>query len=85
MRSSWTEGRVRWQVSTLTVSSGAVISVDFSPDGKSVVTGSDDDLVKIWNAEPGAEVSSSVRARSGWRGAGIAFLGIRVCNVVEVV
>ena len=35
-------------------------SVDFSPDGKHVVSGSEDKLVKIWNTETGAEVSSFV-------------------------
>ena len=45
---------------TLTVLSGAVYSVDFSPDSKSIVAGSEDNLVKIWDAEPGAEVSSFV-------------------------
>jgi len=35
------------------------MSVDFSPDGKHVISGSHDKLVKIWNAETGAEVSGS--------------------------
>jgi WD40 repeat protein len=33
-------------------------SVAFAPDGKRVVSGSGDSLVKIWNAETGVEVSS---------------------------
>ena len=33
-----------------------VRSVAFSPDGKRVVSGSSDKLVKIWDAETGAEV-----------------------------
>ena len=33
-----------------------VNSVTFSPDGKGVVSGSSDELVKIWNAKTGAEV-----------------------------
>ena len=40
--------------------SGAVTSASFSPNGKRVVSGSIDQLVKIWDAETGAEVSSSV-------------------------
>ena len=43
---------------TLTGHSGIVFSVAFSRDGKRVVSGSDDDFVKIWNTETGAEVSS---------------------------
>ena len=36
-----------------------VISVAFSPDGKRLVSGSGDQLVKIWDAEAWAEVSSA--------------------------
>jgi hypothetical protein len=52
---------------TLTDSAG-VNSVAFSPNGKRVVSGSADNLVKIWNAETGAEVRSFVGVRWGWRG-----------------
>ena len=38
--------------------SDSVLSVAFSPDGKHVVSGSADMLVKIWNAKTGVEVSS---------------------------
>ena len=38
--------------------SDAVFSVDFSPDGKHFVSGSDDYLVKIWDTQTGAVVSS---------------------------
>ena len=41
-------------------SGGAVNSVGFSPDGKRVVSGSDDGLVKLWNTETGARVISSL-------------------------
>jgi len=40
--------------------SGTVNSIAISPDGKRVVSGSDDKRVKMWNAETGAEVSSFV-------------------------
>jgi len=60
---SWAEERVRWQVRTLTGHSQRVYSVDFSPDGKWIVSGSEDKLVKIWDAEPGAEVRSFVGVR----------------------
>jgi WD40 repeat protein len=36
---------------------GLVRSVDFSLDGKRIVSGSHDADVKIWNVETGAEVS----------------------------
>ena len=45
-----------WQVRTLAGHSGSVLTVAFSPDNKRVVSGSDDKLVKIWDANTGAEV-----------------------------
>ena len=52
--------RISWQVCTLTGHSGNVLAVAFSLDGKRVVSGSHDTLVKIWAAEPEAEVSSAL-------------------------
>jgi len=46
------------QVRTLTGHSGIVFSVAFSRDGNRVVSGSDDNLVKIWDTETGGGVSS---------------------------
>jgi len=43
-------------VGTLKGHAGTVCSAAFSPDGKRVVSGSTDRLVKIWNAETFAEV-----------------------------
>jgi WD40 repeat protein len=40
--------------------SDPVAAVVFSPDGKWFVSGSNDSLVKIWDTETGAEVSSFV-------------------------
>ena len=37
---------------------GAVYSAAFSPDGKLIVSGSFDKLVKIWDTKTGAVVSS---------------------------
>ena len=53
-----------WQVHTLTSDGWDLMrSVAFSPDGKFVVGGSDEDkLVKIWDAETGAKVRSFVAA-----------------------
>jgi len=39
---------------------GWVNSVDFSPDGKHVVSGSDDTLAKIWDVATGALVSEQL-------------------------
>ena len=36
--------------------SDSVLSVSYSPDGKHIVSGSDDKTVKIWDAQSGEEV-----------------------------
>ena len=54
------------QVHTLTGHSSAVHSVAVSPNGKHCVTGSSDNLVKIWDAETWAEVSSYMGLRGVW-------------------
>jgi WD40 repeat protein len=51
--------------------SDLVTSVAFSWDRKRVVSGSQDKLVKIWNAETGALVRSFVRGRGGSWGDGL--------------
>ena len=51
------------QVHTLTGHSDNVWSVAFSPSGNRIVSGSDDNLVKIWDTETGVEVSSFVGVR----------------------
>ena len=55
-----------WQVHTLIGHSSHLNSepsVAFSPDGNLIVSASWDDLVKIWDTETGAEVSSCVGER----------------------
>ena len=47
-----------WQVLTLVGHCSFVNSVAFSLDGKFIVSGSNDNLVKIWDAATGAEVSN---------------------------
>ena len=54
------------QVHTLTGHSGDVQTVAFSPNGNLVVSESEDNLVKIWNADTGALVSSFVGV-ARWR------------------
>ena len=51
---------VHEQECTLTGHSREVNSVAYSPDGKHVVSGSDDQTVKDWNAATGTEVSHRV-------------------------
>jgi len=46
--------------------SRVVNSVALSPSGNRVVSGSDDKLVKIWDTETGALVSSFVVLRGVW-------------------
>ena len=57
------EERLGWQVRTLKGHWCWVLKVAFSPDGKRVVSGSNDSYVKIWGAATGAEVSSFVGVR----------------------
>ena len=52
------ELRVLWKVHTLAGHGAGVASVAFAADGKRVISGSCDKLVKIWDVEPGAEVMS---------------------------
>ena len=61
--SGGSEERVVWQVCTLAGHSDSVTCVPFSPDGKRIVSGSEDKLVKIWDVETGAELSSFVGLR----------------------
>ena len=43
---------------------GSVASVTFSPDGKWILSGSSDELVKIWDVVTGAQVRSTVEGAS---------------------
>ena len=61
---------------------GPVSSVALSKDGKRIVSGSYDNLVKIWDAATGAEVSSCVVLHLAKRG-GLPESGVRwqVCTL----
>jgi len=48
---------VHEQECTLTGHSGHVRSVAYSPDGKHIVSGSDDNTVRVWDSQTGKEVS----------------------------
>ena len=54
-----------WQERTLRGHFDEVLSVAFSRDGKRIVSGSADTLVKIWDVATGAEVRSFVGRRWG--------------------
>ena len=51
------EAGAGWQVLTLAGHSDYVTSVAISADGKRVVSGSQDETVKIWDVETATEVS----------------------------
>jgi WD40 repeat protein len=38
---------------------GSVKSVNFSPDGKTLVSGSEDNTIKLWNVETGKKSAPS--------------------------
>ena len=48
---------VHEQECTLRGHSGWVLSVAYSPDGKHIVSGSQDETVKVWDSQTGKEVS----------------------------
>ena len=56
---------MRWQVRTLEGHTNVVFAVSLSRDGTRIASGSGDSLVKVWDVETGAEVSSFVGVRWG--------------------
>ena len=59
-----------FQVRALAGHWGSVASAAFSPDGKWILSGSSDELVKIWDVATGAQVRSTVGVL---RGGGLGF------------
>ena len=59
----WVSDDGGWQVRTMMDHSSVVNSVNFSPDGKRVVSGSADKSVKIWDARTGAKVGRFLGVR----------------------
>jgi len=74
---------LRWQVCTLTGHAGWVECIAFSSDGKCIVSGSTDGLVKIWDAGTGAEVRffACVCWGGGWGAVCGGFMQA-ICSVI---
>ncbi|MBN1565197.1 MAG: hypothetical protein JXA10_15235, partial [Anaerolineae bacterium] len=50
-------GQIGWrEILTLDPGAGAIHAVDWSPDGARIVSGGDDGIVRIWNAQTGEEL-----------------------------
>ena len=73
-----------WQVCTLAGHSSTVMCVAFSADGKRVVSGSADCLVKIWDVEIRTQVSSVWECVEGGGVIG-GVRGFRACFALGVV
>ena len=60
-QSSWPALPVEW-----TGHAGYVISMNYSPNGARVVSGSHDKMIQIWDAKIGAIVGEPLSGHNGW-------------------
>ena len=70
--------RVGCQVFTLVGHLSKVTSVAISSDGKRIISGSYDMVVKIWSAETGAEVRCTASPEVGLREGGVTLVPFSV-------
>lgn len=54
-KGNWQQGMMRWKAH-----SGGVFSCDYSPCGAELVTGGEDETVRIWRAQNGADLTTGV-------------------------
>ena len=71
-----------WQSPVYRQHEGPVLSVAWSPDGKTLASGSDDQTVKLWEAATGKLLSTlqgytgrcfKLSVESGWKDPGLGF------------
>ena len=65
--------------------SAGLNSIAFSADGKRVVSGSDDNLVKIWDADTGAEVCNPGECTRWCEEVKIFLRWLHLCGGVDLV
>jgi WD40 repeat protein len=51
---------------TLRGHGGEIYALAFSPDGKRIVSGSGDDMIKLWDAQAGAELTTTLMEHDRW-------------------
>ncbi len=59
---TWPSTNALWVVKTM----GTIHSLAFSPDGKHIVSGSDDKTLRIWDAGTGQQVGNALEGHTNW-------------------